>query len=389
MTAVDWRPLAGALVASLEAGSVLREPAWRRAFAETPRHLFVPSFLEQRSDGTEQVVDGGDAATRDRWLAQVYSDTNLITQIKATGPHGGRRPTSSSSMPSIMAWMLHALGLSDDQRVLEIGTGTGYNAALLCHRLGEANVVSIDIDPALVGQARDHLAELGYAPLLAVGDGAGGVPDAAPYDAIVATAAVDHIPPAWIEQLRPDGIILTDLRGGLSGTMVRLRKIDDDTVEGHCNSHEAAFMPMRRQLGYPLRQGAAGPLVMDRRNPQRSTTTTDPRPVTESRGLRFLVELQFGAAHADMFISDGEVVISAGDGSWASAVLMANAEGTHPVAQAGPRRLWDSVEAAISTWQCLGKPALDDFGVTATIDVADQRVWFGDRRSAYSWPLPI
>ncbi|HXT44602.1 MAG TPA: methyltransferase domain-containing protein [Pseudonocardiaceae bacterium] len=120
----------------------------------------------------------------------------------------------------------YALDLSDGQRVLEIGTGTGYNAALLCHRLGAANVVSIDIDLTLVDQAREHLAELGYATLLEVGDGADGVPGAAPYDAILATAAVDHIPHAWIEQLRPGGIILTDLRGGFSGAMVRLRKID-------------------------------------------------------------------------------------------------------------------------------------------------------------------
>ncbi|HET9254677.1 MAG TPA: methyltransferase domain-containing protein [Pseudonocardiaceae bacterium] len=389
MMVVNWRPLAGALVGTLEADGVLVESAWRQAFAETPRHLFVPSFLVQRCGGTEQVVNGADAAARDHWLTQVYSDTNLITQIKPSGPRGGRRPTSSSSMPSIMAWMLHALELSDGQRVLEIGTGTGYNAALLCHRLGATNVVSIDLDPALVDQARKHLAELGYAPLLAVGDGADGVPDAAPYDAILATAAVDHIPPAWIEQLRPGGIIVTDLRGGFSGTMVRLRKIDDDTVEGRCDDHDAAFMPMRRNLGSPLRQGTASPLVMDRRNPQRGTTTIDLRLVGESRGLRFLVELQLGAAHAEMFVSDGEVVISAGDGSWATATLRANAEGTHPVAQAGPCRLWDSVEAAVATWHYLGKPTLDAFGVTATSDTDDQRVWVGNSKSAYSWPLPI
>lgn len=142
---------------------------------------------------------------------------------------------------------------------------------------------------------------------------------------------------------------------------------------------------MRRQAGYPLRQGITGPLVMDRRNPQRGTTTTDPRLVTESRGLRFVIELQFGGAHADMFVSDGEVVVSAGDGSWATAALTATAKGVHAVAQVGPRRLWDSVEAAVATWQYLGKPALNAFGVTATSDVGDQRVWVENPQSAYSW----
>ncbi len=181
----------------------------------------------------------------------------------------------------VVAWVLEALHLADGQRVLEIGTGTGYNAALLCHRLGDANVASIDIDPALVEQARQHLATLGYAPTLATGDGAAGLLDAAPYDAIIATAAVAHIPPAWIEQLRTGGVIVADLRGGFSGAMIRLYKIDDDTVEGRCHNYDAAFMPMRRELRYPLRQGASSPLVVDRRNPHRGSSyvaaATQPR----------------------------------------------------------------------------------------------------------------
>ncbi len=390
MTAPDWQPLAGALAATLEADGGLREPAWRRAFTEIPRHLFVPRFLEQ-VNGAERVIDGADPAERDRWLKQVYSDMNLITQVKASDAdgRGGRRPTSSSSMPSIMAWMLQALDLADGRRVLEIGTGTGYNAALLCHRLGDANVASIDIDPALVEQARQHLAILGYAPTLAAGDGAAGLLDAAPYDAILATAAVDHIPPAWIEQLRTGGVIVADLRGGFSGAMIRLRKIDDDTVEGRCQNYDAAFMPMRRELSYALRQGALSPLAMDRRNPQRGTTSTDPRLVADLRGLRFLVELQLAGTHLDLFVGGDEVVVTATDGSWAAATLAAAADGTHAVAQAGPRRLWDSVEAAVTIWNHADKPDIAVFGVTANADIDDQRVWLGDPKSAYSWPLPI
>ncbi|MGH3874599.1 MAG: methyltransferase domain-containing protein [Pseudonocardiaceae bacterium] len=385
-----WSTLADALAATLEVDGKLLEPAWRRAFAEIPRHLFVPRFLEQ-VNGAERVVDGADPAEHNRWLKQVYSDTNLITQVKASNADGsgGRRPTSSSSMPSIMAWMLQALDLADGQRVLEIGTGTGYNAALLCHRLGDANVASIDIDPALIEQARQHLAILGYAPTLATGDGAAGLLDAAPYDAILATAAVAHIPPAWIAQLRTDGIIVADLRGGFSGAMIRLCKIDNDTVEGRCQNYDAAFMPMRRELRYPLRQGVASPLVIDRRNPQRGYTCTDPRVIADSRGLRFLVELQLAGTHFDLFTNGDEVVLTAGDGSWATATLATAVDGTHTVTQAGPRRLWDSVEAAVTTWNYANKPDIAAFGVTANSDSVDQRVWLGDPESAYSWPLPI
>lgn len=194
------------------------------------------------------------------------------------------------------------------------------------------------ISRAASEQARQHLAILGYAPTLAAGDGAAGLRDAAPYDAILATAAVDHIPPAWIEQLRTGGIIVADLRGGFSGAMIRLRKIDDDTVEGRCQNYDAAFMPMRREPSYPLRQGVSSPLVMDRRNPQRGTTSTDPRLVADSRGLRFLVELQLAGTHLDLFVGGDEVVVTATDGSWTAATLATAADGTYAVAQAGPGR---------------------------------------------------
>lgn len=390
MTVPDWRRLASALVAVLEANGDLHEPAWRAAFAAVPRHLFVSCFIEH-VNGAERVVDGADPAQRGRWLEQVYSDTNLVTQAKPSGAdeRGGWWPTSSSSMPSIMAWMLEALNLEDGQRVLEIGTGTGYNAALLCHRLGDADVASIDIDPTLVEQARQHLAILGYAPTLAAGDGAAGLADAAPYDAILAAAAVDHIPPAWIEQLRPGGVIVADLRGSFSGAMIRLCKTDGDTVEGRCQSYAAAFMPMRRELSFPLRQGASIPLVIDRRNPQRGTTRTDPRLIVDSRVLRFLVELQLAGTHFDFFVGGDEAIVTATDGSWAAATLAADGDGAHAVIQAGPRRLWDSVEAAVTAWHCAGKPDIDAFGVTASADSDDQRVGLGDPRSPYSWPLPI
>lgn len=389
MTTTDWRSLADGLARSLEADHGLRDAAWTRAFAETPRHQFVPSYIEH--DGsTERVVDGADLSQRDRWLDRVYSDSNLITQVRPSDDDGhGRRPTSSSSMPSVMAWMLDALDVSDDHRVLEIGTGTGYNAALLCHRLGDASVASVEIDPVLVKEAEHRLAELGYAPALAVGDGASGMPDAAPFDAILATASVDHIPPAWIEQLRPGGVIVTDLRGSFSGAMVRLRKIDDYTVQGWCTSYDAAFMPMRRDLSYSLRQGASARLVMDRRNPQRATTMTDPRLIADTRSLRFVIELQLAGTHSDLFAGTDEIVVTGPDGSWATAGLNAAADGTHAVQQAGPRRLWDSVEAALTTWRGSGAPKIDAFGVTATTDADEQRVWLGDPKSAHSWPLPL
>lgn len=385
---IDWEPRAQALAAGLTPAGGL-DLEWRRAFAETPRQVFVPSFIDDTAEGGCATVDGGDVGQRERWLGLVYSNASLVTQVRpaAADGTGAQRPTSSSSMPSIMAWMLQALGVRAGDRVLEIGTGTGYNTALLAHRLGAPNVVTIDIDPDLVELARERLHGVGYEPTLVAGDGAAGVPAGVPYDAIIATAAVDHIPRAWIEQLRPGGTIVTDLRGGFSGAIAVLQKIDEHTVEGRCHTLDAAFMPMRQDVRYPLRHGPAAPLIIDRRNPAQGTTATEVGLVAEVRALRFLIELQLGAIAPDLFIGEDEVVIGCADGSWATASIVAGADGEHAVQQGGPRRLWDSVEAAVALWRRAGRPSIDAFGVTASTDKGEQRVWLHAPDSGISWPL--
>jgi len=99
-------------------------------------------------------------------------------------------------MPSLMVRMLELLEMTDTSRVLEIGTATGYNAALLCHRLGATQVAGIELHPELAAEAAERLGALGYRPTLATGDGAAGIPHRAPFDRIIATCAVPEIPAA-------------------------------------------------------------------------------------------------------------------------------------------------------------------------------------------------
>ena len=127
----------------------------------------------------------------------MYENTALVA---ALGPavDGFRSPVSSSTQPSLMLWMLNALEVRAGDRVLEIGAGTGYNASLLTHRLGDAHVFTIGLDAELVGAARTRLNGLGLAPTVAVADGALGLPAHAPYDHVVVTCSVPAIPPAWV-----------------------------------------------------------------------------------------------------------------------------------------------------------------------------------------------
>ncbi|GAC1655583.1 MAG: hypothetical protein NVS4B12_28070 [Ktedonobacteraceae bacterium] len=162
------------------------------ALRAVPRHLFLPDLPPE----------------------EVYQDKAIITK-SVDG-----RFVSSSSQPTIMAIMLEQLDLHEGQRVLEIGAGTGYNAALMAHIVGEAgHIVTIDIDEDLVEGARKNLATAGFERVQVVcADGGLGFPDVAPYDRIILTVNAGDITPAWHEQLAPQGRILLPL--GVRGPQI-------------------------------------------------------------------------------------------------------------------------------------------------------------------------
>lgn len=165
----------------------LTDPAWREAFAAVPRHLLVRAFYRMRD---YRRVDSDESQDLDAWLEAVYSDQTLITQIQ---PHA---VTSSGTMPGLIAAMLHALGVDHGDTVLQLGTGTGYTAALLCHRLGSGNVVTVDVDPELTDSAERRLRTVGYGPNVVTADGAAGYAPRAPYDRLLATFGNRHVPAA-------------------------------------------------------------------------------------------------------------------------------------------------------------------------------------------------
>jgi len=209
---IGWKDKASILADQLAASEYLSDSQWHAAFRAIPRHLFVPRFWHDPAT----LLDGENPATRAAWLQAVYSDESLTTQYAPVPDTDLMWATSSSTQPSLMARMLERLNVHTGHIVLEIGTGTGYNAALLCYRLGDTHVTSIDIDPDLVADARSRLATLSYHPTLFAGDGASGAVDNAPYHRIIATCAVPAIPPAWIDQLTLSGTIVVDLRGDLA-----------------------------------------------------------------------------------------------------------------------------------------------------------------------------
>lgn len=170
----------------------------------------------------------------------------LIADRDAPVPIGHGQTTSQ---PSLIAYIVASLELASDDRVLEVGTGLGYQTALLA--LVAAEVYSIDRFDDLVETARGNLASRGIGNVhLTVGDGTLGWPEHAPFDAVVVSAAFDQVPPPLAEQLADGGPLIQPLGQRRDDDLVRFVKREGHlVVDRHLGA--ARFVPLRGDHGVP------------------------------------------------------------------------------------------------------------------------------------------
>ncbi|WP_129677199.1 methyltransferase domain-containing protein [Candidatus Chloroploca sp. Khr17] len=233
------RQLHAQLVEQLMGDGLLDDPELARAFQIVPRHLFLP----------------------DHTLEQIYSDQALAVKRKAGAW------VSSSSQPGMMAIMLAQLGLQPGHRVLEIGTGTGYNAALIAAIVGATGrVVSVDLEADLIKAARVHLDQAGYPEVdLRHADGALGAPDAAPFDRIIVTAGAWDLVPAWRTQLVPGGRIVVPMTI-FPSLMLSLAFEQRGSVWEALSAHPCGFVLLRGSEAHPGRDWTSPRLVLHPRD---------------------------------------------------------------------------------------------------------------------------
>ncbi len=190
------------LAAELDAAGAV-PVAWRAAFLAVPRHHFLPPQVSVDDDqGKPRPLSRDDDP--DQWLESVYRNVPILIQFddgQTVWPDtSGELCTSSASKPDLVLSMLAALDVHDGHTVLEIGTGTGYNAALLAARLGAPHVTTMEIHPVLADSARAALHATDLPMTVVTSDGAHGHPAGAPYDRVIATAAVrvGELPYPWV-----------------------------------------------------------------------------------------------------------------------------------------------------------------------------------------------
>lgn len=346
------------------------------AMRAVPRHLFVPPVALASLDGEDARVIDREADPEDWWDA-VYADIPVITQLDdgATDIRtASGNSTSSCSAPGIVARFLELLDPEPGTRVLEIGTGTGWTAALLCHMVGDANVTSIEVDPVIAEQAAKNLGEAGFQPHLIVGDGTEGCAARGPFDRIHVTCGIRTIPYPWIEQARPGAVLVAPYSPRFQ-TDFQLRLVVTPSGVAHGRFPGlASYMLMRSQRPTPGRQPG------ETENKHHLTTRIDPRTITcAPAGADLAIGAMTGlTAHdSDEPDEDGEnhriwVCDPHDPDAWAVAVWRPESE-EYTLFQVGDRPVWEEVTDAYFRWVSWGEPDYDRFGLT--VSPQGQRVW--------------
>lgn len=361
------------LIAALAKGGHLADD-WVSAVRATPRKDFVPPETWVDTDsGVKKLSQTGDP---DAWLAVTCEDVPIVTQWddgkSPLDTTSAGTPTSSISQPSIVADMLRETLIEDGNRVLEIGTGTGWNAALLAARLGGEYVYTVEVDPEVADQARRNLATISRHAYVITGDGTKGYKAGAPYDRVLSTASVFTVPYAWVEQTRPGGYVVTPWRTALlNGLLLRLAVTDDGAAAGRFVG-TASFMPVRSQRAPTEDVDISGDAT-------ESVTKVHPSGPLDVDHAQYAIGLLVPNCYQWLdHETDGYVVRldDADTQSWATVKVTVDADGRYPVRQGGPRQLWDEIISAYDWWQDIGKPELTRFGVT--VDRDGQRVWLDD-----------
>ena len=192
---------------------------------ESEQRMEFMLTLRQRGISDKAVLRAMDEVPREHFVTPRFADAAYADHAMpiACG--------QTISQPYVVAYMTEQLGVRPDHRVLEVGTGSGYQAAVLSRLARE--VITVERFRTLAEAARTRLETLGYRNVeVRLGDGLAGAPDRAPFDRIVVTAATDTVPASLVEQLAPDGVMVLPL-GPHAGpqNLVKLTKSKDGTAQ--------------------------------------------------------------------------------------------------------------------------------------------------------------
>lgn len=338
---------------------------WEKLQVAVPRAQFIPDTVWAAHDhGYGRVLRDIDP---ERWGELVDSDDPVVTQVDdgdTSALDVGHTASSSASAPSVVQAILHASQLGEDTTVLEIGAGTGWNAALLAHLVGPPNVTTVDVDGGVATQARESLGRAGLdAVTVAAFDGELGYPSNAPYDRVVGACRIHAVPYAWVEQTKPGGLIVTPYGNRYyNGALLRLQVSDYGTALGYFTNDTPVFMSMRSQ-----RQPFGSVLHYDAPPNLWRHTTTDcyPYDLLNDHDAALAISLTLPDIHTHVVVENEQqfAVWFMHPETDSVSVVDITTDDTYALRQRGPRNLYDEAQRALFWWQAHGKPDRTRFGM--------------------------
>ncbi|UGQ10417.1 methyltransferase domain-containing protein [Yinghuangia sp. ASG 101] len=349
------------------------------------RTPFLPAVVWAGDDHTRIDRD----TTPEAWHEAAAADVFLVTQWNdGSGDPGTGVSSSSASMPSLVKRMLDACDVRPGHRVLEVGTGTGYTAALLKDRVGATgHVVTVEVDPDVAASARDRLYAAGVDVHVVCGDGlAAHVPDG-PFDRVHVTCGIRAIPASWLDRC-PAGKIMLPWGTTFSDTdFVVTLDVRDGVAEGRFH-HPVAFMKARSQRSVPWGDwpttGEAHPVDPAGLS---SDQLDDPLGGFGEFVIGLLLpDVEHYTSGSDS-AEDGERVLWLGSkGRFAS---LAFGRGI-PTTMAGDTALAVRYITAVRWWHDHGRPEAQGFGLRVLPTAnpqAHQEIWFGAPEHPVPTPL--
>lgn len=340
--------------------------SWADVAAKVPRESFIPPVIyrHDRTRAGNDLVPVDRATEPELWAALVAADEPVITQVDNGHPAAdgtGTEATSSCSDRSVVREMLELLDPAPGDAVIEIGAGTGWNAALLA--AAGARVTSFEIDAELADQARHNLAQAGYGDAVTVVTGDGSkLTQTSGASHLIATVGATTVPASWVRAVVPGGRIVVPLNAAWLSPGLAVLQRTDDGATGHL-AGPAAFMSLRSEATSRLRPSTLVP------DGAPSSTDVHPYYLTGDRDAAVAIgQRTEGVSFVWRPVADGSegvLWLYAGE-SWAT--IDATDTAPYVVEQAGPRRLVDEVLSAYGWWREAGEPKVGDWHVSVSLD---------------------
>jgi len=384
-------------VKRLESLGVLSSDAARQAFATVRRHRFLEAWYRMEIDKekaslsyTRHEYDRNRPTRED--LEEIYSNRALVTAVD------GWLATSSTSQPDLIAEMLSLLALRPGCSVLEIGTGTGYNAALVREMVGPSGkVCSMELQEDVAAMARRHLDDEGYHDVIVLAcDAYTGASEEAPFDRIVATVGCSDVSPYWLSQLKDDGVMLVPLQHGFGDPLIRIERDPKDSkcgigrIVGYAN-----FMPIEGELRWRNPWGAS---VSTERGLLKSPSRTYPLPESlvlaqdsgmNSARMQRWRPFQFFLSLTAQLLHRQGMGFGIAESALKTVVLVSD-DAIHAYSLDGHVRsmnnLHDRLVYLAEAWDALGRPDPEDYvlrfvpcAAVPDIDALAKQHWFVNR----------